>query len=361
MADQDQDRSENATPFKLEKARKEGMVAKSADINAAALLAALVGTVYALGPDQLQAAVKLQQSVLTNIARIEWSVDGIATWLTQLVLGALQIVAPLFLVLAITAILVNLVQTGPLFSAKPLSPDMNRLNPATGFKRVFSMRTLYESGKGIFKLVILAAVAYFAIADLIPGLVGLSHLEPRSYAKTLLGLSAGVMVKMVAAMVLLAVLDFSYTRWEYAKRMRMSRRDVRDEVKQREGDPRIRARLRELRKEMLKRSKAMRQLPSADVLITNPTHIAVALRYKHGEASAPQLVAKGAGDLARRMREIAGRHQIPIIQNRTLARALFREVDYDGFIPQKLFPHVAKIMVWVYVMREAKQRNRGIA
>jgi flagellar biosynthetic protein FlhB len=137
---------------------------------------------------------------------------------------------------------------------------------------------------------------------------------------------------------------------------------VRDEAKNRDGDPRIRAKLRELRKEMLKRSKALRRLPGADVLITNPTHLAVALSYEHGKAGAPQVVAKGAGDIARKMREVASRHHIPIVQNRPLARALFREVDYDGYVPEKWYPQIARIMVWVYAMRETRRNGmRGRA
>jgi flagellar biosynthetic protein FlhB len=140
--------------------------------------------------------------------------------------------------------------------------------------------------------------------------------------------------------------------------MRMSKRDVKDEAKNRDGDPRIRARIRELRKEMLKRSKSMANVPKADVLITNPTRIAIALTYDHGKSAAPRVVAKGAGDLAKKMRETAQRHQIPIVQNRPLARALFREVDYEGYVPEKWYPQVAKIMVWVYSMREAKRAGR---
>jgi flagellar biosynthetic protein FlhB len=163
-----------------------------------------------------------------------------------------------------------------------------------------------------------------------------------------------VLVKLVMVMLVLGLLDVLYVRWEFGKRMRMSKREVKDEVKSREGDPRIRARIRDLRKQMLKRSQALAKVPSADVLVTNPTRVAVAISYKHGVSTAPQVVAKGAGEAARSMRKLASRHQIPIVQNRALARALFREVDYDGYVPEKLYPQVAKIMVWVYAMRRTR-------
>lgn len=355
MADQDSERSEDATPYKLEQARKQGSVAKSADFTSVAVLAALVGIVYANGWDGLRQSMRLQQSILVRVGSLDWGADGVAAWLGQILAGMLNILAPLFLVIFVAAVLVNMFQTGPIFSVKPLAPDLTRLNPATGFKRVFSMRTLYEAAKSIIKLVILGAVAYFAIRDDIAGLAVLSSIDPKAYARTLLDVTGSLLGKLVLTLLVIAVIDHSYTKWEFAKRMRMSRRDVRDEVKQREGDPRIRSRIRELRMEMLKRSKAMRSLPSADVLITNPTHLAVALRYQHGEATAPQLVAKGAGELAHKMRIAASRHNIPVVQNRTLARTLFREVDYDGFVPEKLYPQLAKIMVWVYTMREANR------
>ena len=360
MAEQDSDLTEAATPYRLEQARKRGSVAKSPDFTAAAALAALTGVLYADGWNGLKQSIRLEQAILARIAHADWSVDAVATWLGQLGIGMLHILAPLFLALAVTAILANLFQTGPVFSATPIAPDFNRINPATGFKRLFSMRTLYDAFKSVLKLTILASVAYCAIREVIPGLTGLSLLDPKGYLKRLLDMSGSLLVKLALTLIVIGVIDFAYTRWEFAKRMRMSRRDVRDENKQREGDPRIRSRIRELRKEMLKRSKAMRNLPSADVLITNPTHIAVALRYQHGSATAPQLVAKGAGELARKMRQVASRHHIPVVQNRLLARTLFREVDYDGFVPEKSYAQLAKIMVWARMMREAAREQRQV-
>jgi flagellar biosynthetic protein FlhB len=191
--------------------------------------------------------------------------------------------------------------------------------------------------------------------DLVPGLVGLPLASPKIYMSVLLKLAGGLLVKLVLAMLAVALLDLVFTRWEFAKRMRMSKREIKDENKNREGDPRIRARIRELRKDMLKRSRSLAQVPSADVLITNPTHIAVAISYKHGSGMGPQVVAKGAGDLAAAMRKLASRHNIPVVQNRPLARSLYREVDYSGHVPEKYYPQVAKIMVWVFAMRKLKR------
>ncbi len=357
MAEQDADLSEQATPHKLDEARKKGSVARSADFNAMAMMAALVLALYGSGWDALRQGMLMQQRLLARASRQSWQVDAVAAWLGQLLTDWLHLMAPLFLTLVVVAVLSNLFQTGPIFSLHPLVPDLERINPASGLKRIFALRTLFEAAKSIVKLAILGTVVYLLVKAAIPGLLGLSAMEPKGYARMLLALAGSLLVKLVLTLLAIALLDLGYTRWEYARRMRMSKRDIRDESKQREGDPRIRSRIRELRKEMLKRSKAVAKVASADVLITNPTRLAVALSYSHGKSGAPQVVAKGAGGLARKMRALAGQHGIPVVQNRALARALFREVDYDGYVPEKLYPQVARIMVWVYSMRAARRAS----
>jgi flagellar biosynthesis protein FlhB len=354
MEEQDNDRSEQATPHKLQEARKKGSVSKSADFTATAILAGLMITIYGSGWDSLRQTLRAQQLLLSNSQQRQWDVDYVTAWLSEVFISVLVPLGPLFLTLTIVAILINLVQTGPIFSFHPLTPDLDRINPASGFKRLFSIRTPYEAAKSITKLIILTWVTYFTIRNEIPGLMTLSGADPKGYARVLIGLSGSLLVRLILVLFLLSCLDLAFTRWEFAKRMRMSLRDIKDESKNREGDPRIRSRIRELRQEMLKRSRSMQNLPNADVLITNPTHLAVALNYNHGHSGAPKVVAKGAGDLAAKMREIAFTHQIPIIQNKLLARTLFREVENDGYVPEKLYPQIAKIMVWVYAMKNRK-------
>lgn len=357
MAEQDSDRSEQATPHRLEDARKKGQVAKSVDFLSCAAIAVLTVVVQASGWDGLGKLLSMAQRTLARAPGLEWSVANLAAWCGQLLLAVLLLLAPLLMALVIAALLANLAQTGPIFSVHPVKPDFKRLNPVDGFKRIFSMRTLFEAGKSIVKLVVLAGVAWAAVSAALPGLMALPTAAPAAYPRILLELVGGLLGKLALALLLIAMADMGFVRWDYAKRMRMSKRDIKDEHKNREGDPRIRARIRELRKDMLKRSQSMRRMASADVLVTNPTRLAVALRYEHGSAAAPKVVAKGAGDLAARMRALAGRKNIPIVQNKPLARTLFREVDYDGYVPEKLYPQLAKIMVWVYAMREARRQS----
>jgi flagellar biosynthesis protein FlhB len=357
MAEQDSDRSEQATPHRLEEARRKGQVAKSVDLLSCAAVAVLTVVVQASGWDGLGQLLRLSQRTLARAPDLEWSVANLASWCGQLLLAVLVLLGPLLLALVIAALLANLAQTGPVFSTEPVKPDFKRLNPVEGFKRIFSMRTLFEAAKSVVKLLVLAGVAWLAISAALPGLLALPTAAPAAYPRILLALVGGLLGKLALALLLIALADMGFVRWDFAKRMRMSKRDIKDEHKNREGDPRIRSRIRELRKDMLKRSQSMRRVASADVLITNPTHLAVALSYAHGTAAAPKVVAKGAGELAARMRAVAGRKNIPIVQNKPLARTLFSEVEYDGYVPEKLYPQLAKIMVWVYAMREARRQS----
>lgn len=357
MAEQDTDRSEEATPHKLEDARNKGSVAKSQDFNSMAMMAGLVISIYAGVEQGLRKTLVMQQKLLAEASSRAWSAEIVAQWLGDLLVGMLSVMAPFFLTLFLMAVLANFFQTGPIFSFHPLKPDIDRINPVSGMKRILSIRTLFEAVKSIIKLTVLAGLLYVLVRNALPGLIGLANASPRNYLYVLVALVTALLVKLALALFGIGLLDLLFTRWEFGKRMRMSKRDVRDESKNREGDPRVRSRIRELRKEMLKRSLSASKVQESDVLITNPTRVAVALSYRHGSSGAPRVIAKGSGDIARKMRKLAARHQIPIVQNKLLARALFREVDYDGYVPEKWYPLVAKIMVWVYASREAQRAN----
>jgi len=355
MAEQDLDRNEAATPFKLQRARKRGSVAKSPDVNAFAVVTVAALACFAWLPRatiQFAGLMRRLFAVAGNPLDDWATVTGL---LALLVTDTMSLLAPLLLALACVAVLSNLAQSGPVFSFEPLKPDFTRLNPAQGIKKLISMRVLYDAFKSLLKLGILSVVFLAAFRALLPGLSGLSQLGHEAYLPMLYTLGGGLLMKLLAVLLVLAAIDFIYVGREYAKRMRMSRREIKDEHKQREGDPRIRQRIRELRAQMLKRSQAVKQLPGADVLITNPTRVAVAIRYEHGVSPAPRVVAKGAGGMARKMRDVAFRHNVPIVQSPVLARALYRLADEGHYVPEKWYPQVAKILVWVLAARRARQ------
>ena len=353
-ADPDLDRNEAATPHKLSEARKRGQVAKSTDVVSALVFAAAVAYLYANGWDVLRAQFLFDRLIFGSAAGLVNS--PAALW--HLVGGALHdsllLLAPFLATLVVAALAGNIAQTGIIFSAHPIKPDWERLNPVNGIKRVFSLRTLFDTARACIKLAVLTWVVYEAAKALLPQFYQLAGLAPLGHARMLLADAAALALKIALALAVIAAIDLIYTRREFAKRQRMSKRELKDEHKHREGDPRIRSRLRELRREMLKRSLALRRTRDADVLVTNPTHYAVALSYRHGEMAAPKLIAKGAGSMAAAMRAMAARHRIPVVQNQTLARALYAETAIDQDVPGSLYPQVARLMVWVIAMREAR-------
>ncbi|GAB2842789.1 flagellar biosynthesis protein FlhB [Pseudoduganella ginsengisoli] len=355
MSDEGQEKSQEATPHKLREARKRGQVAKSLEANYAAILAALVAICLAAGPGMAQRVLDIARRALEQAGRADWADGSIAGWLAALAAEGLSALAPLLGAVALAAIVANVAQVGGIFSAHPVTPDFTRLDPAAGLQKLFSKRLLYEALRSVLKLVLLGYVAWLALRAAAPGMFRLAHLDARSNAVLALGQVGPLLFKLLLAVLLIALIDVVYTRRDFAKKMRMSHRDVTEEHKQREGDPRIRSRLRQLRNEMLKQAQSMRKLPQADVLLTNPTHIAVAISYRHGEMPAPKLLAKGSGKLAARMRQAARDHHIPIVENPPLARALFKRTAADQYVPEDLYPTIAKILLWVYAMRRNAQ------
>lgn len=357
MSEDSDDKNQSATPHKLREARKRGQVAKSVEANYAAVLAALAGVCFAAGPSIAQRTLAVARRALEQGARLDWANDDVAAWLGGLGAAALAAVAPLLLALACAAVVANLAQVGAVFSFDPVTPDFTRLNPATGAQRLFSRRALYDAGRSLLKLALLSAVAWIAMRHLMPHFYRLASIDAHGHAAFILGDVGPLLFKLCLAVLLIALVDVVYTRWDYARKMRMSHRDISDEHKQREGDPRIRSRLRQLRTEMLKQARSVRRLPEADVLITNPTHIAVALSYRHGEMPAPRMLAKGSGQLAQKMREAARAHGIPVVENRPLARELFKRGAADQYVPEDLYPRIARILLWVYAMRRERARE----
>lgn len=359
MADQDLDRSEEATPFKLQKAREQARTPRSPDAVAAAVFAAATAYLAWQGAETMQAVLRLFHAALLRAAHGDPAGDDLWPLVAQLAAHGAVLLLPFFVLLMLTAVLASVAQTGMVFSVQTLNFDFQRLNPATGFKRIFSWRSLFDGLRACVKLAVLSAAGVAALHALLPQFHALSAMAPARFLDAAISDVAGLGWRMAIALVLVAAADVVFTRRDFARQMRMSRRELKDEYKNREGDPRIRARLRELRRELLKRSRSLRNTRDADVVLTNPTHVAVALQYRHGEMEAPRVVAKGAGQLAAAMRAIAGRHEIVVVQNPPLARRLFREAPLDAYLPVSFHAEVARIMVWVLAMRQ--QRNtRGV-
>lgn len=351
------DKSETATPYKLERARSKGTVARSPEFAGSVVVLAVAIAFYAQGESTLRDVFVRMRDLWAAPASIFPSMPGMLSLLSHGVVGLLSAFGPYCVLVVVAAVLANIVQTGPIWSAFPLKPDLSRINPVDGLRRFFSLRTLYDAAKSMLKVAVLGAVLYYATKSAMREFFAYAQASPDDSLHVFLDATAKVGLKLGAVALLLACLDLGYTRFSFARKMRMSRRDIKDEVKQREGDPRIRSRLRGLRIEMLKRAAAQKHVRDSDVLIVNPTHIAVALQYRRGEMTAPVLLAKGAGALAMRMRQTASRYGVPIVENRTLARALYFQTEIQASIPEALFPEVAKIIVWVLAMRQSRRKT----
>jgi flagellar biosynthetic protein FlhB len=358
MAEQEQNRSEPATPFKLKEAKKRGSVAKSLELNSLFALFGLLAVLYVRGLTMVEQQLRLDVAVLSQAHQLSFDPAVVARWLPGLFAAVLHILLPLFLVLMAIAIVGSLVQTGPVFSFFPLKPDFDRLNPVAGFKRLFSKQLLFELGKNLVKLALFSIAIYVVIRQLLPGLLALLLTDPVAYLRLNHEWVVGIVFKLAMVLAFIAFIDVMFTRWNYSDRLKMSRRELKEEVKQREGDPHVRARMRELQRELVKRAKAIRRLPDADVLITNPTHLAVALLYRREEMGAPRVIAKGAGEMAEQMRAIARRHRVPVIEDRKLARVLYDDVELDHEVPAPVFAQVARILVRAYALRPRSQQGR---
>ncbi|WP_414608448.1 flagellar biosynthesis protein FlhB [Stenotrophomonas pavanii] len=343
MSQPDQDKTEQPTPHHLEQARQRGEIAKSADVSgslvlvvfAAALAMTVAGIAIALADATRRLLALAGNAPELNAAFVHWTVRAYGP------VG--QAVLPLVLALLVTGLLGNLLQTGPMFTAQPLKPDFKRMNPANALRRIFSMRTLWELGKMTAKFLLLGAVcAVFAwkarglaeaVIQVLPQRVGALFRD--------MFVQTSLYVLLVLGLV--AVADLLFTRREYMRKMRMSRREVRDEVRRRDGDPAIKSKRRQQSRELLRKTRALARVHEADVVLTNPTHVAVALRYRPGKMLGPVVIAKGAGSLAAIIRRLAGRHQVPVMRLPVLARALYKECEIDHTVPEALYGELAPV------------------
>jgi flagellar biosynthesis protein FlhB len=344
------DQSEPATPFKLEKARKRGSVVRSAELTFAFVLLACVACVYGLSTQVVSGVALLGRQGLSLATRGDLTQTSVLAYFDMLGTQALVTIAPVIFVLWTAALLVAALQARGVFSAEPLKPDFSRLNPANGLKRVFSTKSLHELWRSAAKLAAIALLMAIWGRNHLPQILQWAD-RPSAIVRNGTALLGSALALLTGVIVVFALLDWLLNRHEFMRNMRMSKREIKDEHKEREGDPRLKSRLRELRLEWRKRARQLSKIRDADVLLTNPTHYAVALEYRHGEMPAPMITARGAGELAQRMRAEAVRRSVPIVEHAPLARELFALRETEVFVPEEHFTSVARILKWVYAAR----------
>ncbi len=361
MADnqQEQDRNEPATPYKLREAKKRGQVAKSLEINSLVILFTGFVLISFVGMSLGEKLLNLFRNIFLNAHQFDGSAKSAYSMYGYTLTSVWQVLLPTAFILVLSGILANVGQTGFLLSGFPLKPDIKRLNPVQGFKRVFSKKMLIEALKSVIKILFFGSIAYFTIRALMPELFALMNTQIAVYPISIASFMQSLYGRLLVAVLIVALIDLVYTRWDFTKRMRMSKREIKEEVKRREGDPLIKAKLREYQKEAVKRAASLKKLPDADILITNPTHLSIAIAYDRVKMSAPIVTAKGAGDMALKMRKVAKKHRVAVVENKKIARRLFKEANLDESIPTALFPDIAKMLAWVYMQRDIN--NQGVA
>jgi len=342
------EKTEEATPKRRREVRERGQTAKTAELGAGLILLSLFLAVPFVGKASLYRARTLLETCLGGqLLSSGFTQDSVHMAMVHLIMAAAEIVAPFILIAAVMGLVGQLVQTGFMFTLQPLKLDLKRISPLEGFKRVISRRALIELLKATGKICVVVGIVYAHVKGkllVFPQLVIINPVE----AAAIIGESAqAIGLKVGAAMTVLACLDYIYQRWEFEQGIKMSRQELKDELKDTEGDPAIRAKVREQQRQLANR-RMMQQVPDADVVITNPVHLAVALKYSAAEMRAPVVVAKGQGYVAGRIKEIARQYEVPIVRNVGLARTLFAAVDIDEEIPPDLYQAVAEVLAMVY-------------
>ena len=352
-----QEKTEQATPKRREDSRRKGQVARSSELSSIAILATGLLALSALGPYMFDQLSVFMVDALTNGIAVEIDPATLHLNIGAWVLGFARIVAPIIALLVLAALAVNYAQVGVLFTLQPLEPKAERLSPLSGLKRIFSSKGLVELVKGLFKIGAVVYVTYLTISADLDNLVAYMDMGVGQIFTLSGDITLTLAFRIILLLLIMAILDYSFQRWDYEKNLRMTRQEVREEVKQQEGDPMMRSRVRNLQREM-SQQRMMDDVMTADVVVTNPTHVAVALKYDMENMPAPLVVAKGQRLVAQRIKEIARDAGIPLVENKPLARALFKVVHIGDEIPEDLFKAVAQVLAFVFQLKRGNEGSR---
>lgn len=353
-----QERTEPATPRKRRKEREEGRVAKSQDLGAAAVILTGLFGLLVFGPFLFSRVMTFTTDMIALMGGDSIGRDG---WLYMIrndtVFAMLAPWLPVGLSAAVSALIVTVSQVGFVMTPKPLTLKLDRLNPVSGLKKVFSLRSLVELVKGLLKAALLGFVIYYSLRKETPELVSAIRFPLEAGVSRLLSKLLSLSFRLAFLLLVLGIFDYAYQKWEFERSIRMSKQEIKEEYKQMEGDPQIKSKIRQKQRE-LARSRMMSSVPRADVVITNPTRLAIALEYDREAMDAPVVTAKGSGFLARRIKEIAGEWQIPLVENKPLARSLFETVEVGEEVPEELYRAVAEVLAFVYSLGPKKNTPR---
>ena len=349
-----------ATPHKRNESREKGQVAKSNELATTLALIGVLSFFFVAGYDTYHHLIDIMYGAFTAIGGQLSAAKTILIFLGLMGI-AFKIIAPVMIVAVIVGVLGNIFQIGLIFSSQPLMPQMSRINPISGFKRILSMRGLFEAVKSIFKIGLIGYIVYRTIMSGLVDVVSLVDADKSNIAalfvSTVGRIGFQVFLRAALALLFLSIFDFLYQRWQHEQDIRMTREEIREEMKRTEGDPEIRRRIRRVQRE-LSQARMMKAIPEADAVITNPVHLAVAIKYDYEVMDSPYVVAKGERKIARQIREIAEEHGVPIVENPPLAQALYKNVEVGEVIPMEFYQAIAEVLAYVH---ELTNRYRGLS
>ncbi|MFH0918891.1 MAG: flagellar biosynthesis protein FlhB [Fibrobacterota bacterium] len=350
MADQEE-KTEAPTGRRRGEARQKGQVAKSMELNSVAILLAGLIALYIYRWELYDGITQMMIKVIRESTCTPITINNVYHYTFVGCIWFAKLLGPILLILVVVGVAVNILQIGWLLTTEPIMPNLSKLNPLSGLKNMLSMNKLFDVTREVLKLIVIVVVAYITLKKEIPLMLALSAQSAGGILEVLFGTIFKVGIRIALALLVLAIIDYIYQRYKQEKQMRMTKQEVKDERRQTEGDPLVKGKIRSLQVEMAMR-RMMSDVPKATVVLTNPTFIAIALKYEMGVDKAPMVVAKGKRKNAERIREIAKEHGIPIVEDKPLARAMYDVIEIGTEIPGEYFTPIAEILAYVYKLKE---------
>ena len=346
-----EDRTEAPTDKRRSESRSKGNVSKSTEVNSVLVLLSGLMLLKFFGPWMMRHIIAYVRDMFDMISHPQADLGFALNLIVKAIEAVCYISWPVCIGIMIIGIFSNLIQVGILFTFEPLIPKLEKVNPLSGFKRLFALRSVVEMIKNVFKLIIIGFVAYITVKGEFGKFLGLCDTSTGAILMFMMALAFKVILRIALMLLVLAILDYAYQRYEHEKGLKMTKQEIKEEHKQAEGDPQIKARVRSLQREMARR-RMMQEVPKATVVVTNPTHIAIAMLYEPGEMESPKVVAKGKRLIAEQIKKLALAAGVPIVEDKPLARAMYDKVNVGDDIPLEFFSAVAEILAYVYKLRK---------
>lgn len=344
----DPSKTEKPTAKKLSKSREEGQVAKSQEVASSFILISALGYFFFVGGQFFDKPADLMRYIFQYALQLDINPATVYNLFLLTIRQMFYLLLPFLLLMMVVGLAANLMQVGFKITPKAMQPKLSKFNPISGFKSKFlSLKPLVELVKSCLKIGALGYIAYSVYRQNFPGFFTLMNQPIGLILNFIAKVSFQILWRCGLLMLLLAIVDYMYQRWDFMEGQKMSKQDIKDEMKQQEGDPEVKARIRSMQMSAA-RQRMMQEVPKADVVITNPTHIAVALRYDQESSEAPEVIAKGAGLVAEKIKKIAREHGIPVVENKALARILFKIVEINQMIPENLYQAVAEVLAYIF-------------